>query len=245
MHCREVNRYVEGLRTAPDFDRLRLELVAAKQGLGFDHFSLIQADSSLTDGATLLLQDFPDAFISLLADTFLYRHSPVLRAVGRVSRPFRWSELEAILDLSVEQQDYLRLAADHGIVHGYTVPIHIPGEPSGLVSFVSRADNPIHERRLPPAQFIASHGFDAARRLLRKAKASDAVEGLDAIDREVILWLARGKTRWMIARKLGLSEASVSEAILRARRHYRVGSHTEMVVRALYDRTIGFEDVMR
>lgn len=245
MHCREINQHIESLRLAPDFDVLRHRLIAAKQGLGFDHFSVIQGNSSLTDGAIILIQDFPDTFINLLADTFLYRHSPILRAVGRVSRPFRWSELEAILELSADQRAYLGLAADHGLVHGYTIPIHIPGEPSGLVSFVSRYDNPIHERLLPPAQFIASHGFDAARRLLASVQVSGAIEGLDAVDREVILLLARGKTKWTIARKLGISEASVSEAILRARRHYRVGSHTEMVVRALYDRTIGFEDVLR
>ncbi|OYW87552.1 MAG: hypothetical protein B7Z20_04845 [Sphingobium sp. 32-64-5] len=63
--------------------------------------------------------------------------------------------------------------------------------------------------------------------------------------RDCVIWVARGKTDWEIARILGLSHETVTEYLKRARERYGVGKRTLLAVHALFDGTISFNDVMK
>lgn len=60
-----------------------------------------------------------------------------------------------------------------GLAEGYTVPILIPGEASGLVSFVTAEGRELPSDSLPAAQYLACFAFEAARRLKMQQDGDD------------------------------------------------------------------------
>lgn len=211
--------------------------------LGFDYYAIAQSNSSRTDVGPLVAFNYPADFMQQQAETSDFRHSPVLAAVKTNFAPFLWSDLPEIIDFQSHHKDYLENAAKFGLRHGYTIPIHQPGEPSGFVTFVKNSDTRPDPEALPAAYFIGTHAFSAGRRI-RDIEAGQPRGHLGDEDRKIISFVARGKSKLFIARKLQLSELEVAESLSRTRKYYRVGSQTAAVVQALWDKSIGFEDVI-
>ena len=68
---------------------------------------------------------------------------------------------------------------------------------------------------------------------------------LTARQRECVLWMARGKTDWEIARILGLSSETVVQHLKQARERYDVPKRSLLAVRVLFDGQITFGEVFR
>jgi LuxR family quorum-sensing system transcriptional regulator CciR len=80
---------------------------------------------------------------------------------------------------------------------------------------------------------------------MRRARFSNRPIQLTERQRECVIWAARGKSDWEIARILGVSEATVGEHLRHAYERYGVGKRALVAVHALFDGTIGFLDVLR
>jgi DNA-binding NarL/FixJ family response regulator len=57
--------------------------------------------------------------------------------------------------------------------------------------------------------------------------------------------LCRGQSKARIAQKLEVEPKEIAAAVSRACRHYRVGTQTEMIVNALWQQSVRFEDVIQ
>jgi len=100
------------------------------------------------------------------------------------------------------------------------------------------------EQHLPLLQLVGAFAFEAARRM-RRSRVSQGPIQLTERQRECVMWAARGKSDWEIARVLGVSEATVGEHLRHAYERYGVSKRTLVAVHALFDGTIGFLDVLR
>ena len=240
MRMRSLEAEFGAIEAAQSLETLHTALCDIKVKLGFQHYAFIQANVSRTDG--ILLQDYPDSWIRLMGETFAYTRSPILLAGSIMPAPFVWADLPRILSLSAEQMRYLEMASDHGLVFGFTVPLHAPGEPSAVVSFVNGKSRPLDRESLPIAMYAASQAFLAGRRIKRATADHDLA--ISDGDRRVITYLCRGMSRTQIARKLGTDIKAINAVIIRGCKHYEVGSQTELVVRTLFEQAIRFEDVI-
>jgi LuxR family quorum-sensing system transcriptional regulator CciR len=61
--------------------------------------------------------------------------------------------------------------------------------------------------------------------------------------RECLVWVARGKTDWEIARILGVAHHTVVMHLKHARERYGGSKRTSLVAQALYDTSISFPDI--
>lgn len=238
-----TKRIVNDLEEASSLRSLSEVMLTAANELGFEYYSIAQSNSSRTDIGPLLALNYPESFMRQQAETMTYQFSPVLLAVNRSSAPFLWSDLPKLIDFKETHRTYLNEAAAHGLCEGFTIPVHQPGEPSGFVSFVKSDKCPPDAEILPTAYFVGAHAFAAGRRI-RDLNLVGSAEQLSENDRKVIKFVGRGKSKLFISRKLDMTQAQVAESLNRTRRYYRVGSHTEAVVQALWDRSIRFEDVI-
>ncbi|MBC7785116.1 MAG: autoinducer binding domain-containing protein, partial [Burkholderiales bacterium] len=225
-----VAKAVTSLNSVRDFTELRSILADAAGALGFTYFALMQSNSSRTDAGGIVVLNYPTAYMQHQSETFAYRNSPILLAVRSHNAPFLWSNLATMMKLTADHKQYMAEAAAAGLRHGFTVPIHVPGEPSGFVSFARDGENSINEACLPQAYFIASHAFAAGRRLKAEIVNEGARQQLESNDRKIIMLVAKGKSRWAIARKLSVTENTVAKSLLRTKRYYQVGSQTQAVV---------------
>lgn len=239
-----VKRFVGEVRAAESLAAITAILSNATREFDFDHFALVQKSSSRAALGAVKLSDFPDEWVERLAQTAYFVHDPVLMACEKSVAPFAWDAIPAMFALSKHQRAYMANARAAGLDAGYTVPIHVPGEASGLCSFVMARGRPLPADALPAAQYLACFAFEAARRLAATSGGPDPVPKLTQRQLDCVVLAARGKSNWVTGQLLGLSPDTVHKYLESAKRRYGVSSRTELVVRALYDGQLSYSDVL-
>ncbi len=243
-----VNLFVRDLMAANRLRQLHDVMCRASSALGFDHYALTQHAPGGDMPGPVRLGNYPEAWLPLLAGSQLLGDDPVLMASERCLVPFAWDDLPALLAMTQRQHDYMALARRHGLANGYTVPIHVPGEGTGLVCFVVGAGRALPQASLPAAHYLACYAFESARRISRaRARAGRPPRlppRLTPRQRDCLVLAARGKSNWVAGQLLGLSAATVHKYLEAAKQRYGVASRTELVVRALYDGQLRFADIM-
>lgn len=248
---KDVQAFVREVRAAPSLTDIGLVLKDATHSFRFDHFALAQRLPGQTDAgqmplSTVRLTNFPDAWVQQLVGQGRIADDPVLLASERSMTPFAWRDLGRILPLTERHRAYMAQARAAGLADGYTVPIHVPGQASGLVSFVMAAGREFPAESLPAAQYLAFFAFEAARRLNLAAGGRAGASGTRLTQRQLdcVVLAARGKSNWVAGQLLGLSAGTVHKYVEAAKQRYGVSSRTELVVRALYDGQLSFADAM-
>lgn len=143
-----------------------------------------------------------------------------------------------------EDTEVLERARCHGISDGLTIPVHLPGEAHGSVSFAWTDPDTMPLESLAFAQSIGAFVFEAARRLADPVLPEDRPRLTDR-QIECLMWAARGKSNSVIAQLLDLSEDTVREHLRNARAAYDAPTRIVLAIRALFDSTICFGDVAR
>ena len=247
-----VQQFVAAVSEAESLSAISRVLSDATRALRFDHFALIQRVHARLPIGPIALSDYPAPWIERLGATACYVHDPVLPACEKSAVPFAWDAIPTIFALSSHQKAYMADARAAGLEQGFTVPIRMPGEVSGLCSFVVTGGRDLPAESLPAAQYLASFAFAAARRLItEQAMAADGdgkqargVIRLTQRQLDCVVLAARGKSNWVAGKLLGLSPDTVHKYLESAKARYGVSSRTELVVRALYDGQLSFKDVI-
>jgi LuxR family transcriptional regulator, quorum-sensing system regulator CciR len=215
--------------------------------MGFSFYALTHhVDIRRAPGPAIRLANYPSDWVDYFDDHKLGASDPVHRASHLTSVGFPWSRLSTLIDLTPRDHQVLELAARRGIGDGFTIPAHVPGESNGSCSFATGAGKPLSEAHLPLAQLVGAFAFEAARRVwrIREGGPSPAPRLTDR-QRDCLVWAARGKTDWEIARILGVSHETVIQYLKRARERYGVTKRTMLAIHALFDGTISFTDILR
>jgi LuxR family quorum-sensing system transcriptional regulator CciR len=213
--------------------------------LGFRFFALTHHTDVRRTSEAIRLHNYPDAWAEWFDEQQLGPTDPVHRASHLTSVGFAWSRLPHMIPLTARDIDVLTAARAVGIGDGFTVPAHVPGEVHGSCSFATAAGESLPGDRLPLLQLVGAFAFEAARRVSRIREPWTPAPRLTDRQRECVLWAARGKSDWEIAKILGLSHDTVIQHLKQARERYGVAKRTVLAVHALFDGTIAFLDVVR
>lgn len=243
----DVQTFVQTVREAESLKGISEVLSDATRRFRFDHFAMVQRVTSRLASQPVHMSDYPDQWIDLLTTGDYYVHDPVLVAVEKSVAPFSWSDLPSMMKMTKHHFTYMKSAQEQGLTRGYTVPIHVPGEASGLCSFVTAGDRELPADSLPAAQYLACFAFEAARRLAvlqAPAEVDSKPPTLTNRQLDCVVLAARGKSDWVAGKLLGLSADTVHKYLESAKKRYGVSSRTELVVRALYDGQLSFNDVV-
>ena len=236
----EFVRNVRELRSEAELADAVGEITA---DLGLRYFALTHhVDPGRSDEA-IRLHNYPAGWAEWFDAQSLGKTDPVHRASTMTSVGFPWSKLPEMIPLTERDHAILAAARREGIGEGFTVPAHVPGEAHGSCSFACGPDDRLLEERMPLLQLAGAFAFEAARRL-RREPATRSHPVLTDRQRECVVWAARGKSDWEIARILGISQETVIEHLRHARERYDVGKRTQLAVHALFDGTIAFLDVL-
>jgi LuxR family quorum-sensing system transcriptional regulator CciR len=211
--------------------------------LGFAWFALLHHASLSRDGPGLIrIDNYPAGWEHELAARKLLAEDPVHRASMRTNAGFAWNALPGLIELSADQHLILARSAAFGIGEGFTVPVNIPGEPGGSCSFAMRRGCALPARRLGCAELIGAHAFNAARRL--RGRGATPRRRLSRREVQCLRLLAAGKTDWEIARILGIAVETAHHYVKSARAAYDVVSRTQLVLHAMRDGWICFDDAI-
>lgn len=240
-----VEEFVQEIRDIRTEHALTEALSRLTRDLGFSYFSLTHHVDVRRSGAAIRLHNYPRAWEQWFDAQGLGPVDPVHRASHMTNVAFHWAKLEEMIPLTDKDRQVLELARREGIGDGCTVPAHIPGETHGSCSFAAETGVVLTPDRLPLAQLAGAFAFEAARRIhrLREPRQAEPLPRLTDRQRECLMWAARGKSDWEIARILGVGHETVIRHLKQARERYGVGKRTLLTVHALFDGTIAFLDV--
>jgi len=239
-----AKEFLELAQRATTNDELNDALAIVCDAMGFQYFALTHhVDFATAGAAAVRLHNYPPNWVAWFDENRLGVTDPVHRASQVTSAGFVWDKVPDMIKLTTGDRDVLAKARDEGIGDGFTVPAHVPGEASGSCSFAVAPSRTVRDEHLPIAQLVGAFAFEAARRINRVRTVDTESPTLTERQRDCVLWMARGKTDWEIARILGLSPETVTQHMNTARERYDVAKRPLLAVRALFDGHISFGDV--
>lgn len=239
---RLVHPFIARLRrteTAPGFGDL---LADTTDRLGYAHFAYhVVRSPAIQHGtglATIGLTNYPDMWSSHYIRNGYVNDDPVVAEALTASEPFLWSSVLGASPPSMRQAQIMDDARDVGICDGLTVPLTSRHGEHAVMTFVAGPDTPSPDPAAVGMLQLLSEFFHAhalhpilQEELTRDRKRRRSI--LSARERESMVWVARGKSSWEIARILGIAEKSVEFYVESVKRKLQAANRTHAVVKAV------------
>jgi len=257
----DVNAFILGLKRVTSANQMRELLGAITSEMGFHSFALVQhvKDFSRENSKFLAVSNFSQNWIDHFLENRLHTYEPLYAASRPTAVGFRFDDLPSLLKLNGRQKAVRDAGRKAGIIDGFCVPSHIPGEANGSCTFVVKDNRPLPARNLPMAQLVGNFAYETARQLLRTGvifvgrplppsgtlrAVRDPAPTLTTRQLECVVLVARGKSDREIAGILGLQEQTVTQHLNDARRRCGVSRRAELPIHALYHGHLTFSDVI-
>jgi LuxR family quorum sensing-dependent transcriptional regulator len=159
------------------------------------------------------------------------RFDPITQQINRARRPFLWSEVHVDADRTPAGAALMRRRKDFGFNEAFVIPIHSPIGPSAFVSIGGfRMELPADARL--SIQLMAMSAFERIREILLPDSWRPL---LSPREREVLSWVADGKSAWEIGLILKISKRTVDEHVSTAARKLNASTRAHVVAIAIKD----------
>jgi LuxR family quorum sensing-dependent transcriptional regulator len=156
-------------------------------------------------------------------------HDPVATFLRRQTKAFKWSEVPIPKDNRLARSVMTISSTDYGMRHGFGVPIHgLNGYQAG-VSFTGREVDDVKEANAA-VQMIGVYAFNRLANLKFAAKKHRI---LTDREREILNWIAAGKTAWDTGGILSIAEDTVNKHITSAMRKLNVHTRAQAVAESI------------
>ncbi|UCI32000.1 helix-turn-helix transcriptional regulator [Mesorhizobium sp. B4-1-4] len=205
---------------------------AAIRQFGFSHFIVTGLPSQGQRFENLILERFwPEDWMSHYVSRDYIRRDPVAIASVVYRAPFTWKEacIHAAEPGSAGDRIMME-AADVGLKAGVCVPVPVRNALAGCISLAGEA--PITEKDALEPVNVLSLTFASRLQLLADHGRPKGLTLSDR-EREVLTWVAEGKTAWEISRIIGISDSTVNKHIAGAIRKTGSATRSQAVAKAL------------
>jgi len=242
-----AEQFIASARDAASTGALYEALARSCRDMGMRYFALSHhIDFARERGPSVRLHNYPAHWEEWFDHKGLGRSDPIHRACHLSSVGFGWSKVPAMIKLTPQDRCVLERAFESGIGDGFTIPASVPGETLGSCSFAVNSGQAFPNEVQHVCQLVGAFAFEAARRLSgSRSFPTDQGPILTERQRDCVLWAARGKTDWEISVILGVSHETVIQHLKHARERYGVQKRALLAVRALFDGSISFSDILK
>lgn len=226
------------LNMATSTEALRDGLADAASQAGFPFVALVQHGGlpRLAE-RSMVVTNYPPEFVQSYLQNHYFIIDPVYDVSQQLDRPFGWEEITNFVELANNQHTLFQEARRYGIIHGITVPLHIPSESYASCTFSGPEPIEITPSLMTTLQIIAGFAFKAGLNLHHAAHGRNAPR-LTRREAECTALIAAGKTDWEIGQILGIRQTTVRYFITRAKQRYGIFRRSELVAHAIIDAQI-------
>lgn len=161
-----------------------------------------------------VLPTFPDDWLDRY-EAGLWEADPVRSMAAFLPAPFRWRDIEERHNLSPEEKAFKAEIVHHGVpLDGLIVPVFGYGNRNGYVAF-ARPDGGLDLPAVQLAEYrvVCQYLHQRSCELVPPEETSSAP--LSKREKEVLRWVARGKSNSVIAEILGVSANTVDTHLRR------------------------------
>lgn len=178
----------------------------------------------------VLLNGWPMDWFDRYVEHRYYLHDAVAQHAIRYHQPFFWDDVPQSLTESPMARQIAGEASSFGLSHGYLVPVYTSRTLQACISLGGAHRLELGEREEGTILLMAHYVNRAAKQLIGETPAHHR---LTEREREVLRWVASGKTMWEVSVTLSISEATVEKHLASARRKMGVVNTTQSVAEAL------------
>jgi LuxR family transcriptional regulator, quorum-sensing system regulator BjaR1 len=203
-----------------------MDALLKKHGFEYHCVSfLATATEGLED--VMLSNRLPEEWLKLYVEREYVHDDPGFRYAKTALRPFRWfKEAPYNPERQPRAAEVVQLAADFGILDGFVIPV---------ASTATRTLD-LQEHQLPALHLMAIYAFDRISKL--RGSPAQHQARLTSREREILIWVANGKSTWEIAEVLHISSRTVKEHIKHLCRKLNAVTRTQAVMIAVRDKII-------
>jgi LuxR family quorum sensing-dependent transcriptional regulator len=226
--------FVQRLQGLTDYQEICRCIMQELEWFGFScvsSWSMPGPGSNPTD--CILLNNRPQEYVDRYIEKNYVVRDPVVTELRRTVHPFSWGDVRARRDLSRSERVIMDEARDFGSRDGLIVPIVTL---SGSVSVFSPcgSEPDLSQRARAAVEMIGVYSHHALRRALITVKREDAVRTpLTPREREIMQWVAAGKTDEEIADILCIGTTTVTSHVEHAKQKLDAFRRTYAVVQAI------------
>jgi LuxR family transcriptional regulator, quorum-sensing system regulator CciR len=163
---------------------------------------------------------------------WLHRTDPLPEIALRRSAPFRWSEASKLRTLTAPEQRYLAILAARGMADGLIVPTFGPGSRCGMAGLGLHPNvAALSGAEVLELQIVAQASYARYCDLVSSEFEQDAP--LSEREKDVLLWMSRGKSNAAIGIILDISADTVDTYVRRIFRKFSVSDRVAAVMAAV------------
>lgn len=184
------------------------------------------------DEARIVADGFPEDWVCHYIEDKLYLVDPIPKFAEQSNRPFLWSEIPRMKKLLTEETAYLEELRNSDIGEGLAIQVFGPSMRNGYVGVGFGGGN----RVLEPGQLLELQCVCQMAHL-RYCELITGDEPLDEMlsrrEREILNWMARGKSNGVISEILGISAHTVDTHVRRIFTKLGVQDRTTAAIRGI------------
>jgi LuxR family transcriptional regulator/LuxR family quorum-sensing system transcriptional regulator CciR len=186
---------------------------------------------------TILNHGFPEQWVRRYIEGRQHRIDPIPEFALRSTEPFVWADVLGRRDLSPEQRAFIDEAVALGLGNGLGIPVFGPGGRNGYLGLdmgpgrIRLSTQEVHD-----LQVLMQVGHLIYLRLAGEKRGSTP---LSAREREVLRWIAEGKSNTVIAQIVGISPNTVDTIVRRIFGKLGVNDRVSAVARGLGSGLLG------
>ncbi|RJE87212.1 helix-turn-helix transcriptional regulator [Paracoccus onubensis] len=222
---------VETVDEAGDVDEVVSALCRSLELYGFDACLITNLPMRRRDHwhEHILANRWPEEWFIRYNASGHYRHDPCVTRCCQSAAPFTWSDVrqESLEDAAIKVMEE---AHEFGLLQGICVPLHTPFAPPAVVS-IAGENSEIAQQAISSLSIIARHALETILRFLLSTNEPPQSH-LSRREREVLQWIAEGKTAWEVSRILSLSEHTVLTHQRNAKQKLGAANTVHAVVKA-------------
>jgi LuxR family quorum sensing-dependent transcriptional regulator len=226
--------FVQRLQKLTSYDDICRHVITELEWFGFTHVSSISLPGPGREATECILMNTrPREYIDRYIEKNYVVRDPVVTELRRTVNPFSWSDVRGRRDLSKSQKAILDEGREFAAHDGLTIPIvNLSGSmslfcPCGLEPNLS-------ERARAALEIIGIYADQALKRaILQGQREEPAHTPLTPREREIMQWVATGKTDDEIGDILSIGATTVTSHVENAKQKLDTFRRTYAVVQAI------------
>jgi len=237
--------FVNGLPDITAIEDLCTAMENITSKLGFQCYVLGQLPSVKYEASNFYISNYPSEWTTEVYTRLMFGDDPVIDRISDAVTPFLWEDTPGYRDPTPRQRAYLDTSERYGLNRGYAVPIQVHGQPAGVVSFATFANQPVDQNVMPFAAFVATAAYRRAMELVLKARTEkDPQLALSDIEQRVLTALSNGRGTYSIANKCSITVEECNEVIKGLGRKLGYTNRMLLAIRGLQLGFITFNDAL-
>lgn len=175
------------------------------------HFTPVFA-SQVSNRTEVRAKGFSVEWLDLYKSADFRRIDPIPDAVMRAGHTISWEEALGDVEQTEEVARFVRTLREHGITNGFGVPLFGPANRDAYGAFGFPADHTPTEEQVVALTMVGRAGHD---RVCQLVSLEDGEVSLSERERQVLGYIAKGKSNSIIGQLLEISPETVSTYVKR------------------------------